>query len=359
MVVWCFIFIDQLQNQMAADALVAAEAAAVVGANGQVSAQPPATTAQTADPLATLASAAISSIQPAAEEPPQAPQSQQQLVSQVAIPGQQQQDAAVASITQVIKDENGTAGSEPVVSAALSAPVVKSEPREPPAIEVPSTPQSGVWYDVGVVTETNMLVSKFNFPQSGQAISDDTTTVTDFSSYLKVELQPGTAYKFRVAAINACGRGSFSEVSAFKTCLPGFPGAPSNIKISKGPNGAQLSWEPPQNTAGEIQEYSVYLAVRPQDKSSNPSQLAFVRVYFGQAPACTVSQNHLVSAHVDTSNKPAIIFRIAARNEKGYGPATQVRWLQDNNMNSSNHRGGGIKRTAPASGQAVKKMKSE
>ena len=37
----------------------------------------------------------------------------------------------------------------------------------------------------------------------------------------KQELQPGTAYKFRVAGINACGRGLFSDVSAFKTCLPG------------------------------------------------------------------------------------------------------------------------------------------
>ena len=37
----------------------------------------------------------------------------------------------------------------------------------------------------------------------------------------KQELLPGTAYKFRVAGINACGRGNFSDVSAFKTCLPG------------------------------------------------------------------------------------------------------------------------------------------
>ena len=40
-------------------------------------------------------------------------------------------------------------------------------------------------------------------------------------SLKKQELLPGTAYKFRVAAINACGRGAFSDVSAFKTCLPG------------------------------------------------------------------------------------------------------------------------------------------
>lgn len=49
----------------------------------------------------------------------------------------------------------------------------------------------------------------------------------------QVKLQPGMAYKFRVSAVNSCGRGPWSEVSAFKTCLPGFPGAPSAIKISK------------------------------------------------------------------------------------------------------------------------------
>ena len=61
----------------------------------------------------------------------------------------------------------------------------------------------------------------------------DVVSVPDHSVLKRQELQPGTAYKFRVAGINACGRGSFSEVSAFKTCLPGYPGAPSAIKISK------------------------------------------------------------------------------------------------------------------------------
>ena len=57
--------------------------------------------------------------------------------------------------------------------------------------------------------------------------------VANHNALKRLELQPGTAYKFRVAAINSCGRGPFSEVTAFKTCLPGFPGAPSSIKISK------------------------------------------------------------------------------------------------------------------------------
>lgn len=120
------------------------------------------------------------------------------------------------------------------------------------------------------------------------------------------------------------------QCSSFKTCLPGFPGAPSAIKISKSPEGAHLSWEPPPSIQGEIFEYSVYLAVKsPNNKEkSPPTQLAFVRVYCGPNNQCTVPNTSLATSHVDYTSKPAIIFRIAARNDKGYGPATQVRWLQ-------------------------------
>ena len=70
----------------------------------------------------------------------------------------------------------------------------------------------------------------------------DVVNIPDYGDMKKIELQPGTAYKFRVAGINACGRGEFSEVSAFKTCLPGFPGAPSAIKISKVSDDTAQIW---------------------------------------------------------------------------------------------------------------------
>lgn len=174
----------------------------------------------------------------------------------------------------------------------------------------------------------------------------------DLSGFKRIALEPGTPYRFRLAALNGCGRGDFGEVctiniiirrdqpeilfhfsifqcSSFKTCLPGFPGAPSAIKISKSPEGAHLSWEPPPSIQGEIFEYSVYLAVKsPNKEKSPPTQLAFVRVYCGPNNQCTVPNASLATSHVDYTSKPAIIFRIAARNPKGYGPATQVRWLQ-------------------------------
>ena len=53
------------------------------------------------------------------------------------------------------------------------------------------------------------------------------------NGWKKMDLQPGFAYRFRIAGINTVGRGAWSEFSAFKTCLPGYPGAPSSIKIQK------------------------------------------------------------------------------------------------------------------------------
>lgn len=62
--------------------------------------------------------------------------------------------------------------------------------------------------------------------------------------------------------------------------------------------------------------------------SSGATQLAFVRIYQGVENQCSVGFETLSEAHIDGGAKPAILFRIAARNEKGLGPAIQVRWLQ-------------------------------
>lgn len=65
---------------------------------------------------------------------------------------------------------------------------------------------------------------------------------------------------------------------------------------------------------GRVTEYSVYLAVR--NTHGRETHLSFARVYVGANPFCIVSLANLHTAHIDRSSKPAIIFRIAARNEK-------------------------------------------
>ncbi|XP_029946982.1 host cell factor 1a isoform X3 [Salarias fasciatus] len=236
----------------------------------------------------------------------------------VASPAKLQAAAALAEVANGIEGEKQAPQPTPV------KPVVKKENQ---------------WFDVGIVKVTNMVVTHFFVPADDSQGDDDSGNMPDYSQMKKMELQPGTAYKFRVAGINACGRGAFSEISAFKTCLPGFPGAPCAIKISKSPDGAHLTWEPPSVTSGKIIEYSVYLAIQSNQtaeaKASTPAQLAFMRVYCGPNPSCLVQSTSLSNAHIDYTTKPAIIFRIAARNEKGYGPATQVRWLQESGKDAA------------------------
>lgn len=223
-------------------------------------------------------------------------------------------------------------------------PVEKKEE----VVEAGSKKRSELWHNVGIFSTNNTVVTEY-------FAAIDTNPSIDVASILqqsgrKIQLEPGTAYKIRVCGVNSCGAGPWSEVAAFKTTLPGFPGAPSAIKITKGPDGAHLTWEPPGGNSGQIMEYAVYLAVRSasqgsQPISTTPSQLAFVRVFCGPTNKCVVGPTSLQAAHIDTSTKPAIIFRIAARNDKGYGPATQVRWLQESAQGPA-AAAAGVKRVA-------------
>uniref|UniRef100_A0A8C3K0K5 Host cell factor 1 n=1 Tax=Calidris pygmaea TaxID=425635 RepID=A0A8C3K0K5_9CHAR len=194
------------------------------------------------------------------------------------------------------------------------------------------------WYDVGIFKNNSAVVSQFYLlPEETLNISNkkESADVPDYRLLKKQDLFPGTVYRFRVAAINGCGVGPFSKISEFKTCIPGFPGAPSTVKITKSVDCIHLSWEPPASPSGNILEYSAYLAIRSTQLQENPSQLVFMRIYCGLKTSCIVTAAQLANAHVDYTSRPAIVFRISAKNERGYGPATQVRWLQDMKTSSS------------------------
>ncbi|KAI3366910.1 hypothetical protein L3Q82_009554 [Scortum barcoo] len=211
-------------------------------------------------------------------------------------------------------------------------------------LQVQQNPDKAVWFDVGVFKTLFSAVSHYCLPadsdQAPAAISSWSPYTKesklpgpqDYQGREKQELTPGQTYRFRVAGINCFGQGDFSAVSEFKTCQPGFPGAPSAVKITKANDSVHITWEAPSSPSGRILEYSMYMAVRKSRSSSSerPGQMAFIRIYRGTKMSCTVSSSHLDNAHIDcsASNRPAVVFRIAAKNEQGYGPATQIRWIQ-------------------------------
>ncbi|XP_013931625.1 PREDICTED: host cell factor 2 [Thamnophis sirtalis] len=215
---------------------------------------------------------------------------------------------------------------------------VQSPKTSPPKQNSRVRTQERKWNDVGIFQSNTALVSQFYLLQEEKIFSSkkgDNTDIPNASLFKKQDLAPGTLYRFRVAAINGCGVGPFSKISEFKTCIPGFPGAPSIVKISKSADCIHLSWEPPVSPSGNILEYSAYLAIRTTQLHENPNQLMFMKIYCGLKTSCTVTAAQLANAHVDHTSKPAIVFRISAKNERGYGPATQVRWLQEMKTSSS------------------------
>ncbi|KAM4711990.1 host cell factor 2 [Anableps anableps] len=202
------------------------------------------------------------------------------------------------------------------------------------ADQVKENQDGSMWFDVGVFKSLYSEVSHYFLPaEDNQPFQQNKLPgPQDYQGREKRELAPGQIYRFRVAGINCFAQGDFSPASEFKTCQPGFPGAPAAVKISKASDSVQITWEAPSSPSGRILEYSMYLAVRKSRSSSErPGQMAFIRIYRGTKTSCSVSSSHLENAHIDSSSscRPAVVFRIAAKNEQGYGPATQIRWIQD------------------------------
>ncbi|XP_022527547.2 host cell factor 2 isoform X2 [Astyanax mexicanus] len=113
-----------------------------------------------------------------------------------------------------------------------------------PSQQVESFEESA-WHDVGIFKTLFSEVTQYYLPSDGDGITPSLSRRISsdgewkmpgphsFKEREKQELASGICYRFRVAGLNSRGQGDFSPVSEFKTCQPGFPGAPSAVKITK------------------------------------------------------------------------------------------------------------------------------
>lgn len=121
--------------------------------------------------------------------------------------------------------------------SALTTPTNPPEIQVPVAVQNPTIQQQNViksvvpivppeddrkerWVDVAYTKYTVFQVKQyFNVNEKLCNLVPDADVSRDLEFIKKrLELSPGTAYKFRVAAMNACGRGPWSEVKSLFSC---------------------------------------------------------------------------------------------------------------------------------------------
>lgn len=138
----------------------------------------------------------------------------------------------------------------------------------------------------------------------------------------KIELQVNTMYAFRVAGINSCGIGEFSNLGAFRTLPEGLPSHPNNLKfIPMNTSALRLCWTP-SPLDENVKEYCVFIGEKQNDT------INYNRVYTGNQPTCTISYDMLKKPEYQLISKENqskfFLFRVRATNDKGMGPPLQA-----------------------------------
>lgn len=68
---------------------------------------------------------------------------------------------------------------------------------------------------MAIVKGTTFVVQNYYLAGNEPIDTTQALNVDVFKGRTKLQLEPGTVYKFRVAAVNSCGKSAWSEVSFF------------------------------------------------------------------------------------------------------------------------------------------------
>lgn len=157
------------------------------------------------------------------------------------------------------------------------------------------------------ITGYRIEVSR-NAGASWQLVANTTSTGT---TYTHGNLEPATAYHYRVAAINRAGTGPFSAPNGATTAAA-MPGAPRNlVATAAGPSRIDLRWTRPSDDGGSrVTGYRIEVS---EDRRRTWSVLEEVRNTTGYS-------------HTGLPPNTTFHYRVSAINSSGAGRPSNVDW---------------------------------
>ena len=138
------------------------------------------------------------------------------------------------------------------------------------------------------------------------------------TSYVVTGLSAGTAYYFKVAAVNARGAGPVSPVASATPQpqqRPAALGAPGNVIAQPGRTRVILLWTAPATIGGaKVSGYLVYVGTRPGGESGTPVTKALVHdtAYAVMGLASTTKYYFKVAAEDATGHRGALSAEVSA-----------------------------------------------
>ena len=148
-------------------------------------------------------------------------------------------------------------------------------------------------------------------PHDGTWITIQRNTGSTATTFTHTGLQPATAYRYQVRAINSVGPGPWSPEASSST-HPDVPAAPFNLTArAVGTSQIDLSWSAPRNTGG-----APVLGYRIEASSDGGTTWRIIRR----------NTNSTSTRYSDLNLQPASTrhYRVAAINTAGTGPASNV-----------------------------------